>query len=229
MGTITAGTIISKAQVIAQDTTAIRWPVIEWVGWLNDAQREIAIIRPNSFTKIGNVTMTAGTKQSIPADGIQFLEFIRNMGAGGTIPGNAARKVDRRLMDSVTPDWHTSAKNSAVVQHYVFDPLSPKIFYVYPGSTGGTIAVEILYSASPTDLVTTGTEAAMRALTITLDDIYATVILDYLLYRAYSKDSEFVGNAERSLIYRKAFDNALGLKAQSDASSAAAAQISNKG
>ena len=208
MPTITATSIISKAQVLAQDTTAIRWPVVEWLGWLNDAQREIAIARPNSFTKIASVPMVVGTKQAIPSDGIMFLEYIRAMGAGGTTPGITARKVDRRLLDSQVPAWHTVTATAAP-QHYVFDQMAPKSFYVYPPSTG-SVQAEILYSASPTDVVAVGN-------TISVDDIYATVLLDYLLYRAYSKDSEFVGNAERALVYRKAFDSALGLKTAADA------------
>lgn len=207
MPTITAQSIISKAQILAQDTTGVRWPASEWLGWLNDAQREIAIARPNSFTKIASVPLVAGTKQSIPSDGIMFIEYYRAMGAAGTTPGSSARKVDRRLLDSQIPSWHT-ATATAAPQHYIFDPLAPKTFYVYPPSTGG-VQAEILYSASPTDV-------AAAANTISLDDIYATVILDYLLYRAYSKDSEFVGNAERALVYRKAFEGAIGLKTTAD-------------
>lgn len=208
MPTITANSIISKAQILAQDTTGVRWPAAEWLGWLNDGQREIAIARKDSFTKIASVPLVAGTKQTIPGDGIMFIEYIRAMGVGGATPGAAARKVNRRLLDSQIPNWHTTPP-TASPQHYVFEPLAPKTFYVYPPSVGG-VQAEILYSASPTDV----TDPANP---ISVDDIYATVLLDYLLYRAYSKDSEFVGNAERALVYRKAFENALGLKAQADA------------
>lgn len=208
MPTITAQSIITKAQTLAQDTTGVRWPVAEWLGWLNDGQREIAIARPNSFTKIVSVPLVAGTKQSIPSDGIMFIEYIRAMGASGSTPGAAARKVNRRLLDSQIPNWHT-ATATAAPQHYIFEPLAPKTFYVYPPSTG-SVQAEILYSASPPDITAVGN-------TISVDDIYATVLLDYLLYRAYSKDSEFVGNAERALVYRNSFEKAIGLKAQADA------------
>lgn len=213
MPTILASAIIGKAQVLAQDSTAIRWPLSEWLGWLNDGQREVAIIRPSAYSKIASVPLVAGTRQALPADGVQFLEFIRNMGVGGAIPGQSARKVTRRLMDSQTPNWHSQTA-SVVVQHYIFDPLSPKTFYVYPPSTG-TTQVEVMYEASPPDVATLGG-------VISLDDVYSNVLLDYLMYRAYSKDSEFIGNAERAVLYRKAFENSLGLKTQADAASVAA-------
>lgn len=207
MPTILASAIIGKAQILAQDTTAIRWTLPELLGWLNDGQREIAIIRTNAFTKIASIPLVAGTKQTLPADGLQFLEFIRNMGVGGATPGATARKVPRRLLDAQVPGWHSVA-GTAVVQHYVFDLLAPKNFYVYPPSLG-TTQVEVLYSCTPTDCAT-------QASVISADDIYETPLLDYLLYRMYAKDSEFVGNAERSLLYRKQFDTAIGIKQMAD-------------
>jgi hypothetical protein len=199
MSTIIASAIIGKAQILSQDTTAIRWSLPEWLGWLNDGQREICIFRPMAYTKIANVTFVAGTKQAIPADGIEFLEFIRNMGVSGSTPGNAARKVPRRLLDSSIPGWHAIA-GTAVVQHYVFDPLSPKTFYVYPPSLG-TSQAEILYSANPVDV-------ASQATAISIDDIYAGPLLDYILFRAFSN--------------RKQFESTLGIKSTTDAGVVAA-------
>ena len=51
---------------------------------------------------------------------------------------------------------------------------------------------------------------------ITLDDIYANALLDYMLYRSYLKDADFSGNVNRSTIHKNAFMQSLGLKAQSD-------------
>lgn len=52
---------------------------------------------------------------------------------------------------------------------------------------------------------------------IKLDDIYANVILDYILYRAYSKDAEYAANATRASLHYQAFTSALGAKTQVDA------------
>lgn len=209
MSTITAQAIIDKAQIILQDTTAVRWSESELLGWLNDGQREIVALRPDAYSKIANVTCVAGTKQSIPtSDGLRLLDVIRNMGAGGSTPGLAIRKVPRQIMDGQTPDWHSSG-SSATIKHYVFDERAPKTFYVYPPATVGT-QLEILYAAAPADVSAIGN-------TITLDDIYMTPLMDYILYRAYSKDTEYAGNANRAAAARQSFENTLGLKAQADA------------
>jgi len=212
MPTILASNIIGKAQVLAQDTSAVRWTLSELLGWLNDGQREIATIRPSAYSKIASVPLVAGTRQTLPADGLVFVELWRNMGVGGATPGQAVRKVSRWLLDSHTPSWHSQTQ-SAVVQNYAFEPISPKTFYVYPPSTG-TTQVEILYEATPPDIPTS-------ASVISLDDVYANALLDYVLYRMYSKDIEFPGNAEKAILYRRSFENTMGLKAQSDAAAAA--------
>ena len=56
---------------------------------------------------------------------------------------------------------------------------------------------------------------------ISLDDIYANALLDFILYRAYSKDAEFAANAVRSNAHLTAFGSSLGVKTKIDASSAA--------
>ena len=47
---------------------------------------------------------------------------------------------------------------------------------------------------------------------ISLPDIYGNVLQDYILYRAYTKDSEYAGNAQRAQAHYAAFANALGIE-----------------
>jgi hypothetical protein len=48
--------------------------------------------------------------------------------------------------------------------------------------------------------------------------VYANAVLDYMLYRAYSKDAEATQNAELANAHLKRFVEMLGLKLQADAS-----------
>jgi hypothetical protein len=70
--------------------------------------------------------------------------------------------------------------------------------------------IEIIYSIAPSDITYSS------SVTISLDDIYANAILDYMLYRAYQKDSEYAGNADRSMMHYSSFANALGMKSRAD-------------
>jgi len=213
MGTILASDIVNRARKIIQDDTGIRWPDAECLDWLNDGQREIVLLRPEANVVNATVALIAGTKQTIPATGIQLLDIVRNMvGAGMLTPGRVIRLVDREVLDSTIPAWHSdAAAANGEVQHYIFDGRDPKTFYVYPQAPAVPNGLEIVYSASPTDVATV-------AGAIAIDDIYANALLDYILYRSYSKDAEFSGNAQRAVGHYSAFGNSLGLKLKADIS-----------
>lgn len=201
MPTITVNSIVEKAQIILQDTTGVRWPNSELLGWLNDGQREIVLLKPNAFVKNQSVQLATGTKQALPADGVQLIDVVRNMGTDGATPGRATRIVTREILDSQTPDWHSSAASN-VARHYTYTALDPKTFYVYPPQPSSNRGwVEIIYGAAPTEATLGGV--------ITLDDIYQTVLVDYILYRAYSKDAEYAANQANAIKHQQAYMTAL--------------------
>lgn len=209
MATVTVSSVISKVQTILQDTTGIRWPDTELLGWINDGQREIVLYKPNSFVKNTPVKLIPGTRQTLPADGVQLIDVVRNMGAAGATPGRAIRITMREILDSQVPGWHASTAD-AEVKHYMYSLLDPKTFYVYPPQpTASQNYVEIVYGAAPTDCSLGGT--------ITLDDIYQTILLDYSLYRAYSKDTEFAADQNRAKQHQDAYISALTGKAKVEA------------
>jgi hypothetical protein len=194
MGTLSTASVIYKVQTVLQDLTGVRWSDVELLGWLNDGQRTVVMYKPNAYVRNVSVLMTQGTKQSLPADGVQLVNIPRNMGANGTTPGRVVRIVQQEMLDARLPNWHGAATESEV-QHYVYSVLDPKTFYVYPPNTG-TGYVEIAYGAEPPDATLGGA--------ITLDNIYQTMLLDYMLYRAFSKDTEFADQS-RSTVYYNAF------------------------
>lgn len=205
MPTILGSEIIGKAQIVLQDTTGIRWPdTTELLEWLNDAQREVAIYRPDACTVTTSMTCSAGTRQTLPSAATALVDVVRNTA------GAAVRKVPREILDAQLPTWH--AATAGDTKHFMYDPRLPREFYVYPPATSSTSLV-IRYQTAPTDLASTGS-------TITVDDLYAGPLLDYILWRAYSKDAEYTANPERAAAARAAFDRSMGAKVAADAASA---------
>ena len=156
------------------------------------------------------VTCVAGTKQTLPANGAKLIEVIRNARAAGT--KRAVRMVNREILDAQMPGWHALAGVDDVL-HFMYDPRDPRVFYVYPPATTST-QLDIVYAAYPTDIVEPADGATYTAVTgnISLPDIYGNVLQDYILYRAYTKDSEYAGNAQRAQAHYAAFANALGIE-----------------
>lgn len=212
MGTVLASKIILSVQSILQDSAGRRWPVdTELLEWLNAAQRDIVTYKTNAFVKGDAVKLQAGTKQKLPSDAVQLIDIPRNMGTDGVTPGRAIRLVERDTIDASNPNWHT-ATPSAVVRHFMFNPLDPLNFYVYPPQpTNGQGYVDLIYGAIPPALAN-----ATGATTIGVADIYANAIVDYILFRAFSKDSELADTA-RAAAHQNAYLAAMTGKARSEA------------
>ena len=67
---VTVQSVVDRVQTVLQDTTGVRWKVTEeLVLWVNDAQREVALLKPDASATNATVTLTAGTKQDIPSGG----------------------------------------------------------------------------------------------------------------------------------------------------------------
>lgn len=212
MATTKVVDILDRAGIILQDSMNVRFPKQELLKFFNDAQKEVVMHRPDA--KMANTTFDCadGTKQTLPTAAITLIEVIRN------VSGRAITQVQRRILDETLPNWHQSTAGTNKIEHFVYDPAYPKIFYVYPQAVSGSHSLEIVYSAMPNDI--TITDAAFANGTdiqvIDIDDIYANSLLDYVLYRSYQKDSEFAGNAQRAMMHYQSFSAALGVKTEID-------------
>ena len=212
---VSVQSVIDRVQTTLQDTTGVRWPVVnELVLWINDAQREIALLKPDASAKNTTITLITGTKQEIPSDGNRLLRAVRNMSAasGGT-GKRSVRLVQREVLDAQTPDWHDptvtgDAAHTAIVKHYVYDEQNPRNFYVYPGISGDAY-LEIIYSANPSTVA--------QGDNLDIPDIYANAVMNYVLYMAYMKDADYAGNNQRAASHFQIFTTSITGKGQVDA------------
>jgi hypothetical protein len=119
----------------------------------------------------------------------------------------------RAILDDQIPDWHNSTA-SASIAHFIYDTSDPKNFYLYPRPATGA-SIEIIYSTIPAVISLTAFDGTDTTV-IGLDDTYANAILDYMLYRAYSKDATYAANANRAVSHYQAFGDSLGVKLQGE-------------
>lgn len=192
-----------------------RWGENELVNWLNDAQFAITKFAPQLCSRSDVVKLKPGTKQSIesiaasdikPGDGsigvaingTSTLGIIRNMGSDGLTPGEAIRgPVSRKVMDTQTPTWHQVT--GPAVKLWVFDPQTPRYFYVYPGvPSTGSVWVDMQFTARPVPIPNTGTPGAelysfggSNTTKISVDDELVEDLVNYVCARAHMKDAEY--------------------------------------
>ena len=212
MASITdAKTIIDKASILLNDADLTRWTASELLGWLNDAQLEIATLVPNSNTVTSSLLLQSGPIQGAPSNAIRIIEFIRNTGVGGVTPGAAIRQIERKNLDRYLPGWSNDTPATAVV-HAMYDAEDNNaVFYVWPPQTSVPQYIELTYSVIPV-IIANATAGAK----ITIADYYANALLDYILYRAFGKDSDSANQAARSQEHYKMFAAAIGAKFGAD-------------
>lgn len=209
LSTITAESLIDAASTLLNDeeTTNQRWSRTELLAWLNEAQRTIVQLKPGANNKIVAMKLQPGARQMIPEDGWLLMGVTRNMGDDGATPGPMIQLVERDLLDRFDPDWY-SMTPQLEIQNYMYNLQDQPSFYVYPPSNG-VMYVEVNYSFMPP-------QVAYEEDVITIRDVYATAILNYMMYRALAKDAEEATSLGLSQGYYNAFLTELGLKDQGE-------------
>lgn len=208
MATTKVNDILDRASIILQDTSNTRFANADLLKFFNDGQREVVIYRPDANVTNANFTCAAGSKQTLPSDALRLIDITRN------VSGRAICQINRKMLDESLPDWHNATADATrKIENFIYDSSDPKNFYVYPAAEN-SFQIEVIYSVSPADV--TLSNYTSDATTISLDDTYANCLLDFILYRAYQIDSEFAGNAEKSLMHYRSFMNGLNAKTQGD-------------
>lgn len=186
--TTTVKTILDRVAVILLDTDRIRWPISELIDYGNEGQLLLATKFSDAKTKTVPVQLVPGAKQTLPSDAILLLEVRRNT------DGAAVTPCDRSALDRFAPGWMYKPSGGAV-KHWMTDE-NPALFYVYPAQGEAPGEILLTYSAQPGVLNQNGL--------IDIRDIYAERLVNYILYRAFSKNAEYGGDANRALAYYQA-------------------------
>lgn len=233
--TVLVKDVLWRAAALLQDTVPQfqRQPEHELVDWLNDAQVAITKFLPAACSRVDAVKLKVGTRQSIeaiaaadckpgdgstpavPVYGTQLLDVIRNMGADGLTAGKAIRGTDRGILDSQSPNWHSVT--GALVSSFMYDPRTPRYFYVTPGVTG-TVWVELAYTAQPIKIPNTGTVGSELYLypgsnttTISIADEHVDDLTNYVVARANMRETEW-SDANKATVFSQMFLGSLNAK-----------------
>ena len=221
---ILASDIMRRAGIQLQDEAHVRWTLSELAEWINDAVRAIVLARPTASTDVIHIPLQAGTGQSVPVTGARapqsILNITRNVRASGppALYGGAITGTGRVGLVARAPDWHDERKvpQKKEVRQYFPDEHDPLRFWVYPGNDG-TGVVEATVSVLPEPVAPTGDglNIAHWDVSVGLKEVMATPILDYVLYRAQSKD-DVAANAARAASHFQAFAAAVGIGASAE-------------
>lgn len=203
--------LIKQVQILLQDEASVRWTRKELLDYLLDAQLAVVNRRPDANMKTSIVRTAEGTSQSLPDDGIRLMRVIRN------VAGRAVKEIPMQLLDDQIPNWHVTPDSPAKeVELYCYDVTNPRTFYVYPYPSEN-VELEILYSSTPVLSVSIPESSwDTDTTTISIEDCYKNALIDWVLYRAFSKDSDYTSNSNRAQVHMQAFNLAVQSKTQAD-------------
>lgn len=187
---MTPADVIAEVRKLIQDTaTPYRYSDDALLGYVNQALKRMALLRPDIFSYIGSIPTTAGTTvQACPSDSVRLVEIFRVIG------GNAVTEVSRETMDQSTPNWVSASSGSPV--NYMRHPRNPNRFFLYPPPSSG-VTLEAEYVQSP--------PAYTISQTIDLlPDSYLPIVVDGAVFLAEAEDNEHV-NSGRSRMFQEMF------------------------
>lgn len=198
--------IIARAEKILHDESSVRWTTDELMLYIGDAEFQVIEAKPTATSVTKNITLSSGNpEQSIPSDAVKMLQLVRNTGFGGDQDGRAIILTSRATLDSMDIDW--PRRSGTEIEHWIYDPSADRdVFWVTPYPTQN-IKVEAVYTKRPVPLSDDQQD-------LTLGDQYINQVLDWVLYRAFSKDSDYGSPGQRSQQHLQAFSQALGIKMQ---------------
>lgn len=191
--------IFSTVREVIQDELGVRWDDSELINYLNDAVRTAVLLKPDINPITEEFTCVAGHKQTWASDLateiVQLLDVTQTTSTGGGTE-TSVTFIKRNVLDLELPTWR-SATPSNTIQHYMYDDKQRDVFYVYPPATAGA-TIEVVYTGLPVAVIATTDE-------VPLIDIYAPALTNYVIWRAFTKDSDFAGNLQIAGGYYGAF------------------------
>jgi len=208
----TAATLITEVRgLLSDETVAYRWSDAELLRYLNAAQRQIVTLVPEAFAVELPITVVPGNARqtlSRATGAIKFIKVTSNI-EGGFRTG-LLRSIEKDALDTHDPDWEVTAAadSPSYFKHYMHDPREPLVFYLYPLPNAAK-QIFVVHSLRPTVATTTSSDVALGA-------DYENAIIDYMVFRALSREGRFGLPADKVQNLWNNFLRSLGLKIESD-------------
>jgi len=184
---MTPAEVITEVRRLVQDQLVpYRYSDTVLLGYVNQTLQRMAILRPDLFTDIVDITTTADAAvQSLPAEAIRLVDIFQVKN------GNAITEVDRETMNRNYPGWMNEASGTPV--NFMRHVKNPDRYFLYPRPAAGIVLVGE-YAKSPIDYT-------VNASIDVIADVYFPALVDGTVYLAESIDDEHVQSGRAKLFY----------------------------
>ncbi|SAK62632.1 hypothetical protein AWB76_03283 [Caballeronia temeraria] len=191
----------------------IRWTEAELIEYANDGAAQVASLRPDDFASSQELTLQPGARQTLPNDATHFYRVDGTLDQYGGVVGmpSATDYGATRIAASYFDDLACAACRSGAytVRSFSFDPTSSRSFFVDPPVPAG----------KPVKIMVTYAAALARAQAddpLPLPERYHNAVIEWMLYRAFSKDTESASAASHAQEHFGAFNTLVAASQQVD-------------
>ncbi|EJX0511374.1 hypothetical protein ODC80_004682 [Salmonella enterica] len=199
----TVAEIIGRVSTQLLDTLMLRWPLAELCDYYNDAVRAVILARPDAGASAETLKCVPGSRQTLPTGVLRIIDVIR------LTDGNALLPVPRNVLDHDYPDWHNV---SGVPERYVYSEITPRVFYLFP-APDERVSIDAVVCRIPDVVTITSLEDKAE---IRIDEAWVNPLVDWMLFRAFSKDVAGGANTGQAMQHYQAFADQLGIKQNTD-------------
>ncbi|ECO0902231.1 hypothetical protein AA449_27285 [Salmonella enterica subsp. enterica serovar Newport] len=200
---MTIAEIIGRVNTQLLDTLWLRWTLSELCDYYNDAVRAVILARPDAGASVETLKCVPGSRQALPAGALRLIDVIR------LTDGNVLLPVPRDVLDHDYPDWHTL---SGVPERYVYSEITPRVFYLFP-APDESVSIDAVVCRVPDAITITSLEDKTE---IVLEEAYVNPLVDWMLFRAFSKDAAGGANTGQAMQHYQAFADQMGIKQNTD-------------
>lgn len=180
-----------------------RWTVDELAEYLTGAIAQVAALKPTLFSSFVELTLAPGSIQSVPPDYTELVDVTLNINADGS-EGMPITKASFSAARALGRPACSVFRDGYEVRSYTTHPDNDTYFYVEPAVPvqSPMPKVRALVQLAP-NVITSGTDAVIMA--NTTPETYREALKDWMLYRAFAKDTESTDSFQKSQAHYKAF------------------------
>lgn len=215
--TMLASTLLDEVGGILNDMEPgfehVRWPVPELLQYLTEAIAAIAQGKPSIFVSVDTLSLSPGSTQRLPDQFTRLLDIHFNINRDGSEGPNVLPGVYALQQAFQKP----GCPSNALIEVYAAYPGSERYFWVdppVPRGLGYTPQVEAVVMLAP-QVVTSANEPLIFP--GSTPQLFQGALVDWMLYRCYSKDQESNTSMERSQAHLRGFMTYVGVAADAPA------------
>lgn len=199
----TVQSLTGRALNQLRDPGFIRWPLAELCDYYNDAVRAIILIRPDAGAVTERITAIAGAHQHLPPGTVQLLEIT------GITDGRALSAASRQELNTSYPHWRQMHGSP---ERYIYSGQTPREYWLFPAPQQ-EIMLDAVLVRIPDPVLLTDLNGATP---VAPGDAWVNPLLDWMLYRAFSKDADQGAQLQLAMQHYQAFSDQLNLKTRAD-------------